>query len=281
MNCRYLTSDNITAFEQYLCHEEKSAATKEKYLRSIRTFYGWTNGLCVTKETVTAWKDSLVEQKYSPATINTMLAALNRLFIFMGWTECCAKYLKVQRRMFRESSRELTKEEYTRLVSSASHCGETKLALLMETICSTGIRVSEVKYITVEALKTGKAEIRLKGKIRTILIPIKLCRKLLKYAKKQKITSGAVFCTGGGKPMSRYQIWAAMKKVCKIAGVDPHKVYPHNLRHLFAVAYYHLYKDISKLADILGHSSIETTRIYLLTSGTEHRQQLERLGLIS
>ena len=210
-----------------------------------------------------------------------MLAALNRLFAFMGWTDCCAKYLKVQRRMFRESSRELTKEEYTRLVSSASHCGETKLALLMETICSTGIRVSEVKYITVEALKTGKAEIRLKGKIRTILIPIKLCRKLLKYAKKQKITSGAVFCTGGGKPMSRYQIWAAMKKVCKIAGVDPHKVYPHNLRHLFAVAYYHLYKDISKLADILGHSSIETTRIYLLTSGTEHRQQLERLGLIS
>lgn len=281
MNYNYLTLDHITAYEEFLCREERSAATKEKYLRSVRTFHSWAHGQTITKETVTAWKNCLVEQKYAPSTINTMLAALNRLFAFMGWTECCAKYLKVQRRMFRESSRELTKEEYTRLVNSASHCGERKLALLMETICSTGIRVSEVKFITIEAIRAGKAEIHLKGKIRTILIPAKLCRKLIKYAKKQKIASGAIFCAGSGKPMSRYQIWAAMKKICKTAGVDPHKVYPHNLRHLFAVAYYKVYKDIARLADILGHSSIETTRIYLLTSGLEHRQQLERLGLIA
>ena len=281
MNYNYLTLDHITAYEEFLCREERTAATKEKYLRSVRTFHSWAHGQAITKETVTAWKNCLVEQKYAPSTINTMLAALNRLFAFMGWTDCCAKYPKVQRRMFRESSRELTKEEYTRLVNSASHCGETKLALLMETICSTGIRVSEVKYITIEAIRVGKAEIHLKGKIRTILIPAKLCRKLIKYAEKQKIASGAIFCAGSGNPMSRYQIWAAMKKICKAAGVDPHKVYPHNLRHLFAVAYYKVYKDIARLADILGHSSIETTRIYLLTSGTEHRQQLERLGLIA
>ena len=281
MHCHHLTSDNITAFEQYLCHEEKSVATKEKYLRSVKAFQRWTDGLAITKETVTAWKNRLVEQKYAPSTVNTMLAALNHLFTFIGWVDCCTKYLKVQRRMFRDSNRELTKDEYTRLVSSASNCGDAKLALLMETICSTGIRVSEVKYITVETVYAGKAEIHLKGKIRTILIPAKLCRKLMKYAKKQKIASGAIFCAESGKPMSRYQIWAAMKKICKAAGVDPHKVYPHNLRHLFAVAYYRAYKDISKLADILGHSSIETTRIYLLTSGAEHKQQLEQLGLIA
>lgn len=280
MNCYYLTLDDIRDYEQHLCHEEKSIATKEKYLRGVRAFYSWINGLAITKETVIAWKNSLVEAKYAPSTINTMLAALNCLFTFVGWTDCCSQYLKVQRRMFRDSSRELTRDEYLRLVGFASHNGEEKLALLMETICGTGIRVSEVKYITVETLKTGRAEINLKGKIRTILIPPKLCRKLLKYTKKQKITSGTIFLTGSGKVMSRYQIWAAMKELCKAAGVDPHKVYPHNLRHLFAVAYYGVYKDISKLADILGHSSIETTRIYLLTSGTEHKQQLERLGLV-
>lgn len=281
MNYRYLTQENISAYEQWLCQEERSVATREKYLRSIKRFYRWVKGRAISKEIVVAWKNSLIEQQYAPSTINTMLAALNRLFNFIGWTECCSKYLKVQRRMFRDSHRELTKNEYTRLVSSANDKGAEKTALLMETICSTGIRVSEVKYITIETLNAGKAEIHLKGKIRTILIPTKLCRKLLKYAKRQKIASGVIFCTRSGKPMNRYQIWAAMKKICKVARVDPHKVYPHNLRHLFAVAYYKIYKDISKLADILGHSSIETTRIYLLTSGTEHRHQLEQLDLIS
>lgn len=281
MNYHYLTQENISAYEQWLCQEERSSATREKYLRSTERFYRWVKGRAISKEIVLEWKNSLIAQQYAPSTINTMLAALNRLFSFTGWSECCSKYLKVQRRMFRDSHRELMKNEYDRLVSSANDKGDEKTSLLMETICSTGIRVSEVKYITVETLNAGKAEIRLKGKIRTILIPAKLCRKLLKYAKKQKIASGAVFCTGSGKPMSRYQIWTAMKRICKVAGVDPHKVYPHNLRHLFAVAYYKTYKDISKLADILGHTNIETTRIYLLTSGTEHRHQLERLGLIS
>lgn len=280
MTCHNLTLDNISAYEQYLCQEECSDATKEKYLRSVRAFYVWVNGRAIVQEIVAAWKNNLVDRNYAPSTINTMLAALNRLFTFMGWTECRSKYLKVQRRMFRDSSRELTKDEYAQLVSCANNCGKAKLALLMETICSMGIRVSEVKYITVEALKAGKAEICLKGKIRTILIPAKLCRKLLKFAQKQKNASGAIFRDRSKKPMSRYQIWAVMKQICKPAGVDPHKVYPHNLRHLFAVSYYRVYKDIAKLADILGHSNIETTRIYLLTSGTEHRQQLERLGLI-
>lgn len=281
MKYHYLTKKNIAAYEKWLCQEEYSSATREKYLRGIRRFYRWVQKRAINKEIIMEWKNNLIEQKYAPSTINTMLAALNHLFRFTGWMECCGRYLKVQRRVFRDSHRELTKSEYARLVSSANNGGKEKIALLMETICSMGIRVSEVKYITMETLQAGRTEVHLKGKIRTILIPIKLCRKLLNYAKRQKITSGAVFCTGSGRSMSRYQIWAAMKKLCKTAGVNPQKVYPHNLRHLFAVAYYKAYKDISKLADILGHSNIETTRIYLLTSGTEHRHQLERLGLIS
>lgn len=277
----YLTKDRITGYKTWLVREERAQATQEKYSRIVENFYCWLQGQAVTRETVTAWKNALLQQGYAPSTINTMLVALNRLFVFSGWTECLSKYLKVQRRMFRDSSRELTQREYAQLVQAARSCGNKKLALLMETICSTGIRVSEVKYITVESIQAGKAEIRMKGKIRTILLASKLTRKLLHYAEKQKIASGAVFCTESGKPMSRYQIWDAMKKICRHAGVDVNKVYPHNLRHLFAVAYYKVYKDISKLADILGYSSIETTRIYLLTSGTEHRQQIERLGLIS
>lgn len=277
----YLTKDLIAAYKMWLIHEERAQATQEKYGRVAEDFGRWLKGRAVTREIITEWKAELLSQGYAPSTINTRLAALNRLFEFVGWTECCSKYLKVQRRMFRDSSRELTQQEYIRLVRAARDCGNEKLSLLMETICSTGIRVSEVKYITVESIRAGKAEIRMKGKIRTILLASKLSRKLLKYAKKQQIASGAVFCTESGKPMSRYQIWDAMKKICRCAGVDAGKVYPHNLRHLFAVVYYKVYRDISKLADILGHSSIETTRIYLLTSGTEHRQQIERLGLIS
>ena len=173
-----------------------------------------------------------------------------------------------------------TGAEYLRLIQTARASGNERLALVMETICATGIRVGEVRYITVEAVRSGSATISLKGKIRTILLPGKLCKKLLKYARKQKITSGEIFLTGGGKPMSRCQIWAEMKRICKAAGVDPAKVFPHNLRHLFATVYYRIYKDIVKLADILGHSSVETTRIYLLTTGQEHRRQLERLKLV-
>lgn len=177
--------------------------------------------------------------------------------------------------------RELTRPDYDRLIAAARELGRDRLALVMEAICSTGVRVSEIRYLTVEAVQRGRAEISLKGKVRTILIPTKLARKLLKYAKKNKTVSGEIFLTGNGKSLSRRQIWAEMKRLCVHAGVEPSKVFPHNLRHCFATAYYRAYRDIAKLADVLGHSSIETTRIYLLTSGEEHQRQLDRLGLVS
>ena len=199
----------------------------------------------------------------------------------MQWPECRAKYLKIQRKMFRSPEKELTKTEYLRLLETADALGKARLGLLIETICATGIRVSEVKYITVEAVRAGCTDIALKGKIRTILLPRKLCRKLQKYAKKQKITSGEIFLTRSGKGISRRQIWAEMKALCKKAGVAATKVFPHNLRHLFARTFYRACRDVAKLADVLGHSSIETTRIYLISTGIEHARQIERLGLIS
>ena len=210
-----------------------------------------------------------------------MLSALNSLLDFLGFGDCRVKFLKIQRRLFREEQRVLTRAEYERLLEAARSLGRERLALLMETICATGIRVSEVRYITVEAVQRGRAEITLKGKIRTILIPNKLCRKLLKYAKKQKTASGEIFLTKGGMSLSRKQLWAEMKSLCKRAGVEPSKVFPHNLRHLFATCFYRACRDIVQLADVLGHSSIETTRIYLLTTGAEHAKHLERLGLVS
>ena len=211
----------------------------------------------------------------------TALAALNGLLRFLGWEDCRARFLKVQRRIFRAPERELTRAEYDRLLAAAESTGDARLALLMESICATGIRVGEVKYLTVEAASQGRAEVSLKGKIRTILLPAKLCRKLLKYARKQKIAHGEIFLTMGRRSMDRRQIWSAMKRLCQKAGIAPSKVFPHNLRHLFATAYYRAYRDIVKLADMLGHSSIETTRIYLIESGAEHQRQLERLGLVS
>lgn len=276
-----LTSEQITAYGHYLKQEERAQATAEKYLRDIWAFAHWLGGRPVTKEAVTGWKEYLINQHYAPSTINTALSALNGLFRLLGWDGCRAKFLKVQRRLFRDPARELTRTDYDQLIATARELGKERLALVMETICATGIRVSELRYITVEAAQQGRAEISLKGKIRTILIPTKLARKLLKYAKKNKTASGEIFLTGNGRSLSRRQIWAEMKRLCKYAGVEPSKVFPHNLRHCFAVAFYRAYKDIAKLADVLGHSSIETTRIYLLTSGAEHQRQLDRLGLVS
>jgi integrase/recombinase XerD len=276
-----LTIARVQAYRQYLQSEERSAGTVEKYLRDVEAFRRWLGGRSVTKELAAAWKEQLLAQGYAPVTVNSMLAALNGLFRFLGWDECRLKFLKVQRRLFRDAGRELNRTEYDRLLETARAQGKLRLALLMETICATGIRVSEVRYITVEAVLIGRAEISLKGKIRTILLPGKLARKLLKYAQKQKIASGEIFLTGSGKGLTRRQIWAEMKHLCKAAGVEPSKVFPHNLRHLFATAFYKACKDIARLADVLGHSSIETTRLYLLTSGTEHVRQLDRLGLVS
>ncbi len=269
----------LSDFARQLQEDERSPATIENYLRHIRAFAAWAGGQAVTKDLATQWKEHLISQ-YRPGTVNTMLVSLNRFFAFLGWYDCQVKTLRIQRRLFREESKELTRAEYERLVSAAQASGRERLVLLLETICSTGIRVSEVKYITVEALKLGKAEISLKGKIRTILLPNKLCRKLLKYAKKQKAVSGEIFLTRNGKGMSRKQIWAEMKSICAKAKVAATKVFPHNLRHLFARVFYKACRDVAKLADVLGHSSIETTRMYLISTGVEHAHTLERLRLI-
>lgn len=278
---RKLTAERIAAFEQCLRTEERAPGTVEKYLRDVRAFALWLEGREVTRETGTGWREHLLARGYAPVTINSMLAAVNALCRFAGWEGCRIRFLKLQRRPFREPSRELTRAEYERLLAAARGLGRERLALLMETICATGIRVSEVRYVTVTAARQGRAEIFLKGKIRVILLPGKLCRKLLKYARKNKIASGEIFLTGSGNSLSRRQIWAEMKGLCKRAGIESTKVFPHNLRHLFATAFYRACKDIVRLADVLGHSSIETTRIYLLTSGSEHLRQIERLGLIS
>ena len=281
MDIHILTNQQLRSFQQQLAEEERELGTIEKYMREVKKFALWQGRRKVTKETVSEWKEHLRRADYKPETINGKLSAVNKFLSCMGWGECCVKYLKIQRRLFRSTGRELTKDEYTRLVETAQGLGKTRLALLIETICATGIRVSEVKYITAEALRAGRADISLKGKIRTVLLPGKLCRKLQKYAKKQKITSGEVFLTRSGKGVSRRQIWAEMKALCKQARVAPSKVFPHNLRHLFARTFYQASRDVAKLADVLGHSSIETTRIYLISTGAEHVRQLDRLGLIS
>lgn len=281
MNNRVLTFKQLTAYQGYLRREERANGTVEKYLRDIRAFFCWLNRRPVTKELAHAWKEELQAQGYAPVTINSMLSALNGLFHFLGWEDCRVKFLKIQRQVFREQSRELSRDDYGRLVETARSLGRDRLALLMETICATGIRVSEVRYITVEAARQGRTEVRLKGKVRVILLAPKLCRKLLKYARKQKIASGEIFITRSGKGVGRQQIWSEMKSLCKRVGVEPSRVFPHNLRHLFATVFYQACKDIVKLADVLGHSSIETTRIYLISSGADHARQLERLGLVS
>ncbi len=274
-----MTMENLNQFQAWLVSEERGAGTIQKYLRDLAGFSAWLGGRGIEKETVAGWKEHLLENGYKPVTVNSMLAAVNTYCRFAGL--CIkVKFLRIQKKLFQEESRNLKKEEYERLVVAAKGVGKERLSLLLETIGATGIRVSEVKYITIEALRDGKAEISLKGKIRTILLPGKLCRKLLKYARKQKIASGEIFITKSGKGLSRKQIWAEMKAICKKAGVEASKVFPHNLRHLFARIYYKVTRDVAKLADLLGHSSIETTRIYLLSTGEEHARQLEGLGLV-
>ena len=275
-----ITRQQIQAFAAHLRQAERSSGTIENYLRHVRAFAAWLAGRPVTKEAAAEWKEHLLDKGYCPSTINAMLGGLNRFFDFVGWKKYQVKALRLQRRLFREDSKELTRAEYDRLIAAARAMGRERLALLMETICATGIRVSEVQYLTVEAVERGRAEISLKGKIRTILIPGKLRRKLLKYARKNKTVSGEIFHTRNGKGLSRKQIWAEMKAICKAAGVEASKVFPHNLRHLFARTFYKVCRDVAKLADVLGHSSIETTRIYLISTGTEHASLLERLGLV-
>lgn len=279
-----ITEKDIDNYREYLKNREYGAATIEKYLRDIRAFFRWRSGrdreMTVDREAAVGWKTWLMEKKYAAVTVNAMLSSLNGFVRFMGWKECEMKFLKVQRRLFRDESRELNRSEYERLLDAALKLGNFRLALLIETICATGIRVSEVRYITVEAVKNRRADIFLKGKIRTIFLTGKLCRKLEDYARREKIDSGEIFITGSGKGIGRRQIWGEMKKLCRKAGVEESKVFPHNLRHLFARRFYKVYKDIVKLADILGHSSIETTRIYLISTGRKHARRMERMRLI-
>ena len=275
-----VTRPLIDVFTKKLQAAERSAGTIEKYRRDVQSFITWLGARDVSHEAAAGWKRHLQEQGYSPATINSMLVAVNRFFDCMGWQDCRVKTLKIQRRLFRQENRNLSKEEYIKLINTACQRGMERLALLMETICATGIRVSEVQYITVEAARQGRTEISLKGKIRTILLPGKLCRKLLKYARKQKTVSGEIFLTRNGTGLSRKQIWAEMKALCRFAGVEASKVFPHNLRHLFAQTFYRVTHDVAKLADLLGHSSIETTRIYLIATGAEHEGLINKLKLI-
>ena len=276
-----ISKRELKTFLEYLTGEGRCSGTIDKYLHDAAGFAGWLGDRKLNKENAAAWRDHLLRENYAPVTINSMLSAANRLLKFLGREDCAIKFLRVQRKTFREQDRELTRNEYQRLLSAAAEEGQERLGLLMETICATGIRVSEVRYITVEAARRGRTEISLKGKIRTILLPAKLCRKLLKYANKQKTASGEIFLTRNGRPISRRQIWREMKTLCQKAGVEASKVFPHNLRHLFATMFYRVCRDIVKLADVLGHSSINTTRIYLMTTGAEHARQLERLGLVT
>lgn len=276
-----LQTRDLDRYREYLLREERALSTVENYLRDARAFAAWLGGRAADREAAAAWRERLLAQGRAPATVNAKLSALNSLFRFLGREGCRVKLLRLQRRAFRETSRELTQGEYRRLLAAAREGGRERLELLLETICATGIRVSEVRYITVEAARRGRTDIALKGKIRTILLPGKLCRKLLQYAKKRGTASGEIFRTKSGAGLCRKQIWREMKSLCETAGVEPSKVFPHNLRHLFAAAFYRATRDIARLADLLGHSSIDTTRIYLMTTGAEHARQLERLGLIS
>ena len=276
---RKITTEIMKSFNDYLINEEKAAATVNKYLHDVGEFQIWLGDQELCKTVVLAYKSYLFE-RYAPASVNAALSSLNSFFNFMEWYDLRVKNLKIQKQIFASTDKELTKAEYERLLQTAKQKKNERLYLLMQTICSTGIRVSEVRYVTVEAVSRGVAEINCKGKRRQVFLPKQLCQILKQYIKEQKIKSGAVFVTKNGNPLDRSNIWSDMKKLCKAANVSEKKVFPHNLRHLFARTYYSLQKDIVRLADILGHSSVNTTRIYTMETGEIHRRQIQKLGLL-
>ena len=276
---RKITIEMTKSFEEYLISQEKAQATVNKYLYDIREFQSWLDGQELCKSAVLSYKLHLCE-RYAPTSVNAALSSLNCFFNFMEWYELRVKNLKIQKQIFASTDKELTKAEYDRLLQAAKQKKNERLYLLIQTICSTGIRVSEVRHITVEAVRRGVAEINCKGKHRRVFLPNQLCTILKQYIKTQKIKSGAVFVTKNGNPLDRSNIWSDMKKLCKTANVSEKKVFPHNLRHLFARTYYSIQKDIVRLADILGHSSVNTTRIYTMETGEIHRKQIQKLGLL-
>ena len=274
-----LSVTNIKDFANYLCREEKSAATQEKYVRDVRGYCVYAGDAEITKELVIAWRQHLIDQNYAVRSINSMLASVNSLLDFLKLPNCKVRNIRLQRQTYCTVDKELTKAEYLRLLDTSKK--NEQLNLVIQTICGTGIRVSELRYFTVEAVRCGEVMVDCKGKTRTILVPGKLKNMLLNYAKRKHIKAGVIFVGRTGKPLNRSNIWAAMKKLCETAGVKPSKVFPHNLRKLFARTFYGIEKDIAKLADILGHSSINTSRIYIMTAGIEHRRKIERLGLVA
>ena len=280
MKNRIITSEQIENFYRYLCSEERTENTVTKYLRDIAAFREWNGEQAVTKDRVIAYKQHLSDTGYKARSINSMLASLNSFFAFSGWNDCKVKALRLQREVYSTENKELSRAEYERLCKTAEKKKNERLCLILQTICGTGIRVSELAFITVEAVRCGEAVVSLKGKTRTVLLVKELQKKLMRYIAEHGITTGAVFITKSGKPIGRTNIWREMKALCNDAGVDPDKVFPHNLRHLFARIFYGIDKDIAKLADILGHSSIETTRIYIITTENEHRRRMENMHLI-
>ena len=274
-----ITNEIVIKFENYLYEEERSGNTIEKYMRDIRFFREWLQGRSIDKTHVIKYKKELCK-RYAVKSVNSMLSSINAFFVFMGWYDLKVKTLKIQRRIFADKSKELSKAEYERLLAAAKYKKNERLYYLMQTIASTGLRVSEIKYVTCEAVSQGQAVINCKGKIRQIFLPKKLCQMLMGYIKSRSIKSGSVFITRSGRPLDRCAIWKMLKDLCESAGVSKDKVFPHNFRHLFARTFYSLQKDIVRLADILGHSSVETTRLYTIESGTEHIKQLQRLGLL-
>ncbi len=279
MEERILTADIIEDFRKNLELQEKSTSTIEKYIRDVKAFSAYTENAAITKEKVIAYKKYL-RNNYAVRSVNSMLASINSLFNSLEWHDLKVKSLKLQQQVFCSEDRELTKAEYARLCKTAERKKNKRLNLILQTICGTGIRVSELQYITVEAAKQGEAVVNCKAKTRSVFIVKELKQKLLRYAAEQDIKSGMIFVTRTGKLISRTNIWREMKALCVEANVNPEKVFPHNLRHLFARVFYGIEKDIAKLADILGHSSINTTRIYIISTGTEHRKRMENMHLI-
>ena len=279
MKGRTITAKTIAEFKEHLILEERSAATVEKYIRDVKAFAKYTQNSAITKETVIAYKKHL-QENYAVRSVNSMLASINSFFSLFGWNDLKVKSLKLQQQVFCPEEKELTRAEYTRLCRAAERKHNERLNLILQTVCGTGIRVSELQYITVEAVKRGEAVVNCKAKTRSVFIVKELKQKLLRYAAEQGIKNGMIFVTRTGKPVNRTIIWREMKALCAEADVNPQKVFPHNLRHLFARVFYGIEKDIAKLADILGHSSINTTRIYIISTGTEHRQRMENMRLI-
>ncbi|WP_130838001.1 tyrosine-type recombinase/integrase [Lachnoclostridium sp. Marseille-P6806] len=276
---RKLTEETLQGFVRRLSEEEKSAVTIEKYLRDARAFLRYMGGCTVTRERVIGYKKALQNEGYAPASINSMLASLHKLFGFLCWKDCCVRTLRIQKPVYCPVERELTREEYFRLLQAAEK--KPRLSLVLQTLGSTGIRISELCFFTVEAVRKGSVTVSCKNKMRTVLLPVKLRRKLLLYARSEGIREGILFRTRGGRPLDRSNVWSEMKRLCLLAKVNPSKVYPHSLRRLFARAFYQIKRDLVRLADILGHSTVNTTRIYLVSSGREHLRLIEKLRLVT